>query len=66
VREHIRLEQTMFGHDFGVGPHITLPAVRKDTGTSTEPVTDGVRVNITTHIPLSKDFGSRFKKWSII
>jgi hypothetical protein len=60
------LQQSTFGHDFGVGPRLTFPTIRGDADTATEAVVDGVRVNIITHIPSCKDFGSPLKKWSRI
>jgi hypothetical protein len=51
ICEHILLEQTMFGHDFGVGPRLEFPVVRGDASTATAPVFDSVRVNIISHIP---------------
>jgi hypothetical protein len=40
--------------------------VREGTRTSTESAIDGVRVNLITYIPPSKDFGPPSEKWSII
>jgi hypothetical protein len=59
------LQQSTFGYEFGVGPRLSFPVIRGGGGTATE-VADGVRVNIMTHIPSYKDFGSPLEKWSRI
>jgi hypothetical protein len=64
AREHILLEQTMFGHDFGVGPRLEFPVVRGDASTATAPGFNSMRVNIISHIPPASDFGKTLTKWT--
>jgi hypothetical protein len=68
TKAHIQfLQSTMFGHMFGVGPHLVYPKLdqvpdfiggRKRTESHrSKPVMNGVLVNCITHLPTTAQYG---------